>query len=122
MPEPEENQSMSEETSADVDNWRANDTVRGPGGLTALEWAMERFENSKRIAASKTDPEDQQAWAEDVWYWRHIVQALSPTFTLSERAAFGEWFSNTFIQGFPQGNVWLAWQAGAAWQKGRLSV
>jgi hypothetical protein len=75
---------MGDKTSANIEASRANDTVRGPGGLTALEWAMERFENSKRIAASKTDPQDQKSWAEDVWYWRRIVQSLSPTFTLSD--------------------------------------
>lgn len=37
--------------------------------------------------------------------------------TKDERAAFGDWFTATFIKDAPQGNVWLAWQAGAAWQR-----
>lgn len=35
----------------------------------------------------------------------------------AERRGFGEWFSKTFVAGTAQGSVWLAWQAGAAWQR-----
>jgi hypothetical protein len=40
------------------------------------EWAIERLENTKRIAAQKTSP-DREGWQEDGWYWEQIVRALA---------------------------------------------
>lgn len=47
------------------------------GELTVLEWAVERLDNSVRIAPSKTiDDADLPRWFEDIAYWRLIVGAL----------------------------------------------
>jgi hypothetical protein len=44
-------------------------------GLKVVDWAIERLENSDRIAKTKTG-DDQRSWLEDRAYWRAIVDRL----------------------------------------------